>query len=373
MVQLSFRMKKYWINLLIVLSVLLVTIILVFFTSGTDIVIELLSTMKYQWIAVAFLCIFIYWMGDALTLHLIIKRFYRNKRFAESARISMIGAFFNTITPFSSGGQPAQMYFMAKNGIPPGQSLTFVFVRSLISQAVIVLYSIVISIFKGRYFAERVSGFFLLYLLGLLIYTAILTVYLLLVFKTDLARRINATLFRFIRKIKFLKKLIKYENKIETELELYKSTAATIKSNLSLFPKVALVQIIRQTFFYSIPFLIYLAAEVGKQEWFNMVAAQSMVSILSSIIPSPGGAGGAEGAGYVFFGLFFTTVPVIAVLLIWRVITHYSGMIFGGIFTMSAMKKKRKTETEEEIVEKGTDENETAESETATGKVISEQ
>ena len=170
-----------------------------------------------------------------------------------------------------------------------------------------------------------------------------------------------------------MKKLIKYENKIETELELYKSTAATIKSNLSLFPKVALVQIIRQTFFYSIPFLIYLAAEVGKQEWFNMVAAQSMVSILSSIIPSPGGAGGAEGAGYVFFGLFFTTVPVIAVLLIWRVITHYSGMIFGGIFTMSAMKKKRKTETEEEIVEKGTDENETAESETATGKVISEQ
>ncbi len=363
MARLSFKMKKYWINSLIVLSVLLVTIILAFFTSGTDIVIELLSTMKYQWIAVAFLCIFIYWMGDALSLHLIIKRFYRNKRFAESARISMIGAFFNTITPFSSGGQPAQMYFMTKNGIPPGQSLTFVFVRSLISQTVIVLYSIVIIIFKGGYFAERVSGFFLLYLLGLLIYMAILAVYLLLVFRPDLARRINSSTFRFIRKVKFLKKFVKYEDKVETELELYKNSATTIKSNLSLFPKVALVQVIRQTFFYSIPFLIYLAAEVGKPEWFNMVAAQSMVSILSSIIPSPGGAGGAEGAGYVFFGLFFTTVPVIAVLLIWRIITHYSGMIFGGIFTMSAMKKNRKIDNKEE----------TAKAETATQEVASEQ
>lgn len=334
-------MKKHWINLLIVIAILIVTIVLVFFTSGTDSLIGLLSAIRYEWLAAAFACILAYWMGDALSLYYIIKRFRTDIRFADTASLSLIGAFFNTITPFASGGQPAQIYFMAKRAIPPGEALTYVFLRSLISLIVNVLYSIVIIFFKGGYFAERVPGFFALYVSGFIIYTVLLLTYLLLIFYTEPARRLINALFKLCRRIKFLKKFVKYEEKLDSQFELYKSSSAALKKNIGLFPKVALVQTVRQTFFNSIPFLIFLAAETGKPEWFNMVAANSMVAILSSIIPSPGAAGGAEGAGYVFFGLFFKTVPVIAVLLIWRLVTHYSGMIFGGAAAFAAFRKLR--------------------------------
>ncbi|MDD4493469.1 MAG: lysylphosphatidylglycerol synthase transmembrane domain-containing protein [Eubacteriales bacterium] len=336
-------MKKHLIYLFIVVATLIVLVGLVFYTSGVDGTVEMLSAMNYAWIAAALVCMMCYWFGDALSLYYIVRRFYTGQSLGSCIRISMVGAFFNSITPFSSGGQPAQLYMMSGYGINPGRSLSIAFVRSMVSQSVIVTYSAAVILLRGGYFAARVSGFYVLYLLGFLINAGVLVMYLLMVYKNAIARKIISWIYYALRKLKFLKNINKYEEKLTSEMEAYKECSIVLKSDYKLFLKVALVQVFRQTFFYSIPFFIYLAIE-GKDtsNFLNMIAAQSMVATLSSITPSPGASGGAEGAGYVFFSLFFKTVPLIQVLLIWRLITHYSALIFGGVVTLVTGKMPRK-------------------------------
>ena len=59
----------------------------------------------------------IYGLLRALSLHLVIKNFKKDFKFFNTAKNLLITQFFNGVTPFSSGGQPAQIYFLKKEGV----------------------------------------------------------------------------------------------------------------------------------------------------------------------------------------------------------------------------------------------------------------
>jgi len=71
-----------------------------------------------------------------------------------------------------------------------------------------------------------------------------------------------------------------------------------------------------------------------------------LVTMITLLVPSPGSTGGAEGLSYVFFKMFFKPGVIIAVILVWRVITYYSNVIFGGLVSVFAREKPLKKEEE---------------------------
>lgn len=48
----------------------------------------------------------VYWVLESTELHLALKRFSPQQAPCDTFRATMIGQFFNCITPFASGGQP---------------------------------------------------------------------------------------------------------------------------------------------------------------------------------------------------------------------------------------------------------------------------
>lgn len=66
----------------------------------------------------------------------------------------------------------------------------------------------------------------------------------------------------------------------------------------------------------------------------NMIAANSFVMMLTAFIPLPGASGGAEGGFYMFFQLFFQEQNILTGILIWRIVTFYSCLVFGAIVVM---------------------------------------
>jgi hypothetical protein len=99
--------------------------------------------------------------------------------------------------------------------------------------------------------------------------------------------------------------------------------------------------------FLAIPYLIYLSLEIPHPEsLLSMIAAHAMITIIVTIMPTPGSAGIIEGSGYVFFGLFFEKSLLFPVILVWRIITYYSTVFVGAIISVLALRKpsgKRET------------------------------
>ena len=69
-----------------------------------------------------------------------------------------------------------------------------------------------------------------------------------------------------------------------------------------------------------------------------MLSAQTLVMLIVSITPLPGGAGGAEGGFILFFKMFFKE-NILPGVLLWRIITFYSCILIGSLFTIHLPKK----------------------------------
>lgn len=335
-------MKRKIFKLLIVLSSAIILIILIFFTNSVDELRVMAANARLYWIAVAFGCMVMYWVFDAVILHVITLGLLEKQPIKDTVRITMIGQFFNSVTPFAGAGQPVQAYVMVKDGVKPGHAASIVIIKSLLHQLIIVLYSLVTFVLKGPLFGVKITHFYYLYVVGLSINMAFLLFYGLFFYNREIARRLLVGIFKLVRKIRIVKNADALQAKVENELASFGEGAEMLKGNAGIFLKLVISQVVQFTFYFSIPYFIHLAVETNNVLLWDMVAAQSMITLISLLVPSPGATGGVEGLSYLFYGMFFTQGFIIPVILIYRILTYYASVIVGGIFAFFAPEKPLK-------------------------------
>ena len=139
--------------------------------------------------------------------------------------------------------------------------------------------------------------------------------------------------FKFLNRINLVKDWEKSESEIEKCLIEFHNNATLIAKNYKVVVRVAIINTAQLTVFYVIPYFIYRSLNlVGASMW-NMLAAQTLVMMIVSITPLPGGSGGAEGGFALLFSMFFKGEIFPAVIL-WRVITYYSCIFIGALFAI---------------------------------------
>jgi glycosyltransferase 2 family protein len=335
-------MKKRIFKALIVLSSAIILIILIFFTNSLDELVMMFKNARLYWLAVAFGCMVMYWVFDVMILHVITRGLLEKQPLKDTIRVTMIGQFFNSITPLSGAGQPVQAYVMVKDGIKPGHAASIIIIKTLLHQLIIVMYSLVTFTLKGSQFGARIPQFYYLYILGLAFNSAFLLFYVLFIYKKEVAGKVLSVVFRLLGKLKFIKKTDSLQEKVEKELMSFSEGAGILKNNASIIIRLIIFQIVQFTFYFSIPYFIHLAVANNAVRLWDMIAAQSMITLISLLVPSPGATGGVEGLSYLFYGMFFTQSFIIPVILIYRILTYYASVIFGGLFAFFAPEKPLK-------------------------------
>ena len=64
---------------------------------------------------------------------------------------------------------------------------------------------------------------------------------------------------------------------------------------------------------------------------FIAIVATAYVMIMGSFIPLPGGSGGLEFGFVRFFGVYIAGAKLSSIMIAWRFITYYLGLIVGAI------------------------------------------
>ena len=338
-------MKKMLLKLLIALSSALLLIALLLFTNNFDELIQIIRNARFHWLAAGFGCMAVYWVLDAVMLHTVSLTMLEKQPFKDSIRVTMIGQFFNAITPLSGAGQPVQAYVMVKDGVKPGHAVSIIIVKTVLHQLVIVLYSIGAYIFRGGLFAARIPQFYYLFILGIFVNTAFLVLYLLFLYNKKAAKKVLILIFKVLRKLRFIKNVDSLERKLDSELNSFSEGALTLKGDRKKLIVLILLQVLQFTFLFAVPYFIQVAIESRSIALPDVLAAQSMITLISLLVPTPGATGGIEGLSYLFYGLFFRKSFIIPAILIYRILTYYSSVIFGGIFALTAPEKPLKNES----------------------------
>ena len=324
------KLKK---NLFVIITLVLTIGVLLYCMITTDSIStlwHLLNKLKPQWVFLAVASVIAGWSLEGFSLHLLCRHLYPEWSLGRSVSVGMIGLLYSALTPFSTGGQPMQIYSMHKMGMDTGRAGSIIAVKTLTYQVVMVLYSLVAVAAKLHFFQTSVSNFSFVTIIGLISNSVFIALVFLFTLSETLTDRMVTAVIQFLHKIRLVRHPKERYEKIHGQLKMFHDASKLMGNSAKLYLTVMGLSVVQITLGSLVPYFIYRSFGMRAAPVTTMVAAQVFVSMVSAFVPLPGASGGAEGSFYLFFGMFFQSTILPAVLL-WRFLTYYSNIVFGGI------------------------------------------
>ena len=313
-----------------------ITVLLYFLftTDGIYALMKMFDELRARWLFAALGAAAGAWLLEGYSLHIICKRLYPRWSYPYSLTVGMVGLLYSAITPFATGGQPMQIYSMKRLGMDTGTAGSIITVKTLVYQIVMVVYALLLVVFKLRYFQTNVTNFSFLIVVGLCANAVFISLVILFAVNEKLTDKLLLASLGFLNRIRLCKKPQERYDKIHRELQLFYDSAKVMGRSVKVYLTSALSTAFQITLNCVIPYFIYRAFNLSEQSIFTMMAAQAFVAMVSAFVPLPGASGGAEGSFYLFFGPFFSLAPgsIVPAILIWRMITYYFNILFGCVF-----------------------------------------
>ena len=122
------------------------------------------------------------------------------------------------------------------------------------------------------------------------------------------------------------------EENLQKKIEDYYNGFQEMKKRKGFLTMGVLGNIISLLCLYCVPiFILYAMHDFSSLNIVETLVASAYVYIMGSFIPIPGASGGIEYGFTQFYGNFISISKIAAVVLVWRFITYYLGIIIGAI------------------------------------------
>lgn len=323
---------------------LIVTVLVLYFSLKDNYqeIIKTLFSMDIKWFFVALLCVIIYWALKTLPLYFFTKRHKDNFKYHSSIMLTLRTQFVNAITPFATGGQPYQIYYLNKEGVRSSTSTSIILENFIVYQIALVFLGIV-ALISNYIFHIFPHNNLLTHLitLGFIINTLVIVVSFIVAF----GKKMNKTIINFginiLTKLKIVKDKEAKLNKWNESITNFHKSAKVLIKDKKLFISMILINLLALCFLYIIPmFVLFAIGDFSSLNIFNSIITSAYVMLIGSFVPIPGGTGGLEYGFVKFYGTFINGSVLQATMLIWRFITYYFGLIIGAIaFNVKGRKK----------------------------------
>lgn len=326
--------NKGW-SILLVLTIFMGFVILLTWSGNIGLVLNQIKTIKVQYLMFGLLAIIGYWITEAKIINKIVCSTGNNQSFNKAMEVTMIGHFFNGITPFASGGQPAQLYLLVKQNLPLGQSSSLLMSKFIIFQGVLLIYSLLFMITRARFFAEATKDIFFIVMIGFVVNVLVIGFLLFLSFAKQTNLKTVKKLVSFLHYIKLIKNPVLSLTSVQNYVREFHNHSVLLKNNKPLFLKVVFLSAVQLTLYFLIPYFIYKSLGLEGADIISFMAGSGFVLMLSSFIPIPGASGGAEGGFTLILGIFFLQGKyIVTAVILWRLTTYYLGIFIGGLWMM---------------------------------------
>ena len=348
--------------LILVVGVLAYTFYADFFASPHEPIswIRIRDTFSSTWFYLVFalLSLFLSYLFKGLKLSVICKSQTKKWHFKTCFETGVIGHYYNYVTPLAIGGQPFEIYHLSKHGVHGGVAASMPIITFFMYQltfvvtgiaSLILLNSNVLNI-PQNFLDQFPAVFNILAVIGLICCIGMPS----LVVVFSMLPRLGARLVKIGTtvggKLHILKNPKKTEFKtLKTIVHNARSIKRFTKSPLAFVANILLsvgeVAALCSIAFFTLKLFGYENPdpEVSVfKEWLYIVQLCVILYAAISFIPTPGNSGAADLSFYMLFTVGVGTAGFSFVaMVVWRVLSYYSYIIIGFIFTTTNRKKDR--------------------------------
>ena len=323
-------------NTILVLIITILSLYIILRKDWRDIILSF-QNIQVFYIALAFLFFFFS----------IIVRGYINYKITgdreklsirEAIKHNIIVQFFNGITPFSTGGQPMEIYMLTEHDIPLPLATNQVIQSAIFYQIALVLFgvfAILLNLLFGFFPQDTATNYFVA--LGFLMNLGVAVV----LFFLSSSKRITIKIGNIFKWIVHQLKIQVEDQEIDKILEDYYQSFQKMKKNRKLVVEGIFFNLLSLACLYSVPYFVVLAMSSNSLSFFETLISSAYVYVMASFIPIPGSSGGIEYAFSKVYYHFVSADVLSAALILWRFITYYFGIILGAmVFNLEKRGKK---------------------------------
>ena len=317
-------------NFIIVLIISAVVLYLSFKDNFSEKV-HYLFSFNPIWLIISFSLIIIYWILKGLVLYHCIVKLDKNYTKKDGIHLMVTTQFFHAITPFASGGQPWQIYKLKKSGLSLGESTNAIIQDFIVYQIALILLGI-IAVVSNNIFHILPSDSALRYLvtIGFTLNTLVIIILFIVAFSKKWNKKIIDGTINLLYKIKIVKNKEKMLEKSSKFIENFSGSAKVLFKDKFNFIRITFLNFVALSIQYLIPFTLMLGLNIYVNP-FYVVVTSAYVMLIDSLIPTPGSTGGLEYGFMSFFKTFIKGSKLSIIMIVWRIVTYYFGIIVGAI------------------------------------------
>lgn len=325
--------KKYILSFIFFIIIFILTFLAIFKDNNIGQIINMLKTIDKKYVILGTSMGIIFFVIQGYYIKLILKYLDKHISFIKGAVYACIEFYFSGITPSSTGGQPVQVYYMKKDGIPAGKSSIVVLLTTIIYKLVLMILGITALLFKTDLILNNGSMFNAILFLGIILEVVIILACIIFMFSNNLANKLGNGIIKILEKIKILKNKEKVVNRFKKFIEDYKVGAKYIKTNIWLAIRVTFLTMIQRLAIFTIGYFVYRALGQNFYTYFDIIFIQVVITIATDFLPFPGGIGISEAILMMFYDKMFGPNIAISAMLITRALSFYFIFILSGIVT----------------------------------------
>ena len=334
-------MKSLKKNSLILIGITILILFLVLKDDFNEIIAALLGA-NFFFLFLALLCQLLAIVFEALAYKKIVNSYSKDYSFGQALRMQFMTKFFNGITPFSTGGQPMQVYMLKKDGFRLTKATNIIMQNFIIYQAALVIYGLfAIAINTNFHLFKNIPVLKELIVLGFMVNTLVMLGLIIISFSSKFNHLVIKKVISFLGKLKLIKNPEKTQEAWKERIDDFHEGTTYLKKNKLLCLESFFYNIIYLTLTYVMPYFVIVALGGTGVSPITAIVSSAYILIIGSFVPIPGASGGIEYGYLKFFGCFIGGSILKASLLIWRTISYYLLMIIGAIVLNVKGRKKR--------------------------------
>ena len=302
-----------------------------------------IANFNWWFLLLTFVGIVIYWLLEAVAMQIICDKLFTGFHFAKTVIVTIIGQYFNCITPLSSGGQPMQAYYYGRFGLPVRLAMPMLLCRFIVYQFTMTLYAVIVLILRFNYFTQDLRAIMYLVAIGFIGGLGLMAMLLALAFAKGPVTKLTVWFLTVLGNFNVLKDpQEKIESATASLEEAYRGMKFLLKEPAMLV-KSSLVTFVQLTVFFSLSFIIYCGFGLTATDYFTVLSCQAFIYLIMSFVPLPGAIGVSEGSYVMFFNYVYGSAFVVALsTFVWRAFTFYLPIVLGMILTLLVNNPKSK-------------------------------
>lgn len=283
------------------------------------------------WIA-ALGCVAVFVCSESLILFLLLRNMGERVQPTHCLLYSAIGFFFSCITPAAGGGQPAQVYYMHRDGLNPGTTAPILILVTICYKLVLVIAGIVLFFTRPVSLVLVDDSVIWWAAIGWIANVAVVSVFLVLLVRPSLAERLALGVFDRLAHSRLRQdKVERWRGKATRAIARYRAAAHGMRRSRKLVLLVLGISIVQRTALFSVTLLVVRSLNImNNASALHIILLQSMVALGTDMIPLPGGSGANESMFYLLFDGLCGETLVIPTLIASRGISYYGQILLCG-------------------------------------------